>query len=87
MPAMPLPADPDDLPPTGEEARAQEQETVMPLIWAGLAILTALAFVAVVIFYKGVDPARPPPGPAPVKTALAGALRSAPALCRGRAAA
>lgn len=34
----------DDLPPTGDEARAQSQETIMPLIWAGLGLLTIVGF-------------------------------------------
>ncbi len=34
----------DDLPPTGDEARAQSQETIMPLIWACLGLLVILGF-------------------------------------------
>ena len=35
---------PDDLPPTGEEARIQRTETVMPLVWAALGLLLAVLY-------------------------------------------
>ena len=34
----------DDLPPTGEEARIQRAETVMPLVWAGLGLMLVLLY-------------------------------------------
>lgn len=34
----------DDMPPTGDEACAQRQETIMPLIWAGLGLLVIVGF-------------------------------------------
>ncbi len=39
------PADLNDTPPTGEEARAQSRETTMPLIWMGLGALAILLFI------------------------------------------
>jgi hypothetical protein len=38
----------DDLPPTGEEAKARHLETVMPLIWAllGFALIVAYSLWA-----------------------------------------
>jgi hypothetical protein len=36
----------NDMPPTGEEARARSRQTVMPLIWMGLGALAILLFVA-----------------------------------------
>jgi hypothetical protein len=53
--------DPDDLPPTGAEAEAEREATVMPWIWGGLAILLIAAFAAWAIFVKPVNP--PPAAP------------------------
>ena len=38
----------DDLPPTGDEAKAQSVELVMPLIWAllGFVLIVAYSFWA-----------------------------------------
>lgn len=34
----------DDLPPTGEEAKSQRQETIMPLIWGLLGLILVVGF-------------------------------------------
>ncbi len=44
--------DEDDTPPTGDEARAQRRQTVMPLIWLALGIVAALAFVAFALMHE-----------------------------------
>lgn len=35
----------NDLPPSGEEARAQRKETTMPLVWLTLALVVVAVFV------------------------------------------
>ena len=34
----------DDLPPTGEEAKSQRQDTIMPLIWGLLGLILVVGF-------------------------------------------
>jgi hypothetical protein len=41
----PATADPDDTPPTGDEAKAQSRQTIMPLIWMALGALVILLFL------------------------------------------
>jgi hypothetical protein len=56
-------ADRDDVEPTGEEAEAQREETVMPWIWGAIGVVVAALFLAWVIYW------RPPthhPKPAPL---------------------
>jgi hypothetical protein len=48
-----IPADLDDLPPTGDEARAEARETVMPLIWIGLGVVVILLFLTLALCYQG----------------------------------
>ena len=58
----------DDLPPRGEEARAQRRETVMPLVWLGLGLLVVIVFVAVLAMrsdYRPFPQAAPPAMQAP----------------------
>lgn len=43
----------DDLPPLGEEARAQRRATSMPLVWAFLALIVAAAFIAALALKSG----------------------------------
>ncbi|HEY5107672.1 MAG TPA: hypothetical protein VII73_13040 [Caulobacteraceae bacterium] len=61
----------DDLPPTGDEARAQRTATLMPLIWSALGLLVVIAFVMVLLGRHG-----PPPtsdaASTPVPAAAAG---------------
>ena len=52
-------ADPDDVEPTGEEAEAQREETVMPWVWAAICVLAVALFLAWAIFWRA---------PAPQKT-------------------
>ena len=61
-------ADPDDLPPTGAEARAQRKATSMPLVWLVVGLAVVAVFVAVIGRGAGVFHARAPGG-APVRTA------------------
>jgi hypothetical protein len=59
----------DDLPPTGDEAQAQRQQTVAPLIWGGFGLAVALAFAALLFVTNEaggpksaiVAPSGPPP--------------------------
>lgn len=75
-------SDGDDVPPTGEEARAQRRGRFMPLIWAVLGLLTILIFAALLGWRFGYGPSPAPanapggrapigspatPGPAPSK--------------------
>ncbi len=53
----------DDMPPSGEEARAQSRETVMPLIYIGLGVIAIVVFVAVMALYQGVPFHQAPPPP------------------------
>jgi hypothetical protein len=59
--------DPDDTEPTGEEAEAQREATVMPWIWGALGVVVIAAFVAWAIFIKPLapPPAAPTQSPAP----------------------
>ena len=61
-------ADPDDLPPTGGEARAERKATSMPLVWLVVGFVVVAAFVAV-ITQGGGGFHLPTLGPAPVKSA------------------
>jgi hypothetical protein len=36
--------------PTGDEAKAQSTQTVMPWVWAGLAILLVAGFTAFLVW-------------------------------------
>jgi len=57
QPASEKEARPDnDLPPTGDEARAQRDETAMPLVWAVLGLLVVLVFVLVLASRRGGSP-------------------------------
>ena len=57
QPASEKEARPDnDLPPTGDEARAQRSQTAMPLIWALLGLLVVLVFVLVLASRRGGPP-------------------------------
>jgi hypothetical protein len=58
--------DPDDLPPTGGEARAQRKATSMPLVWLVVGVVLVAGFVAV-IARSGGGFHIPSLGPAPVK--------------------
>ncbi len=58
----------DDLPPTGEEARAQGRMTSMPLLWLLAGLLLVVIFVAAIASGGGLFPTQSP-GPAPVKAA------------------
>jgi hypothetical protein len=54
QPASEKEARPDnDLPPTGDEARAQRVQTAMPLVWAVLGLLVVLVFVLVLAGRRG----------------------------------
>jgi hypothetical protein len=50
--------DRDDVPPSGDEAEAQSEETLMPWIWGAIGVLVIAAFVVVAIYTK---PVTPPP--------------------------
>lgn len=52
----------DDLPPTGEEARAQSERPVKPLIWTAMGIVAIAIFVIVLILLHG---SIPTPSPQP----------------------
>jgi hypothetical protein len=56
--------DPDDTEPTGDEADAQRQATVMPWIWGAIGVVVIFAFVAWAIFIKPVAP----PAAAPIQS-------------------
>ena len=62
--------DPDDLPPSGGEARAQRKATSMPLVWLMVGLVLVAAFVAVVRTGGGLFAAHGSGAP-PVKTAPA----------------
>ena len=57
--------------PSGEEAEAQREETLMPWIWGAIGVLVVAAFIALAALWPSLhpQPARPqmpPPGlPAP----------------------
>ena len=59
--------DADDLPPSGDESRAQGKATSMPVIWLALGLALVVLFVVAVsgrgLFHTG------PAQPAPVKVA------------------
>jgi hypothetical protein len=59
------PRDLEDLPPTGEEARAQRRETLMPLVWIAIGLVAIITFIAIMQAYhgKGDSPARFAPNP------------------------
>jgi hypothetical protein len=44
----------DDMPPSGEEARAEREETLMPLIWIGLGAAAVAGFLVLAVVYSGV---------------------------------
>jgi hypothetical protein len=46
----------DDLPPTGNEARAQGERPVTPLIWTALGIVAIGIFVIALILLHGASP-------------------------------
>ncbi len=52
----------NDMPPSGEEARAQRKATSMPLVWLLLGLVVALGFtlMATTLHRTGVSPAAPP---------------------------
>ena len=52
--------------PTGDEAEAQREETVMPWIWGGIGILVIAAFSAWVILTRPESLTRQPPAAAPL---------------------
>ncbi|MFI4935311.1 MAG: hypothetical protein ACHP7N_11875 [Caulobacterales bacterium] len=58
--------EPDDREPDGKEAEAQREETVMPFIWGGVAILIIAVFVALAIFAPSQPGKAPRPSLAPV---------------------
>jgi hypothetical protein len=60
----------NDLPPSGEEARAQRMQTIMPLVWLALGIVVIAVFVLLLAtrsprqaYLKGPS-AEPVPAPA-----------------------
>ncbi len=65
-----IPADLDDLPPTGDEAEAEAEETVMPLIWIGLGALVIILFLTLSLVYHG--PGDKPARFAPSRSAVPG---------------
>lgn len=66
----------DDLPPTGDDARAQQERPYMAIIWSVLGLLAILLFVVLVGLHFGRGPSplpgyppaapRPTASPAPV---------------------
>ncbi len=63
-------ADPDDLPPTGDEARAQRDATMTPVLWMVVGVVLIVVFVLLVaqggdLFTKKAS------GPWPVRSAPA----------------
>ena len=64
IPPRMVASDGDDVPPTGEEARAQRRRPVMPLIWAVLGLLTILIFAVLLGLRFGYGPS-PAPANAP----------------------
>ena len=55
----------EDEEPTGEEAEAQREETVMPLVWGGLGLAVVLGFVAwLVLGHSPMKPISPVIAPA-----------------------
>jgi len=56
-------ADRDDVEPTGEEAEAQREETIMPWVWGAIGVIVAALFLAWVIFWR--TPTHPQPQPIP----------------------
>ncbi len=60
----------DDLPPTGDEARAQRRETIMPLLWIGIGALAIIIFLTIALYYQG--PGDRPARFAPSRTAIPG---------------
>lgn len=61
-------ADPDDMPPSGGEARAQRKSTSMPLVWLAVGLVLVAAFVTVIRTGGGLFHTHAS-GPAPVRSA------------------
>jgi hypothetical protein len=61
LPRVPGTPSADDLPPTGQEARAQDKESVAPIVWIALGILAIGVFILALIYVHGTMP-QPSPG-------------------------